>query len=391
MGQSVINGDGQYEVFVSNNQPTAYVVISDLKITAFFNIAINTQSTNLEVRRVEIDGAGSDSNGGALGGILSSSTGGETVSQILQDVYIHDLTDASATVIGAGGMADDNSTLNVVSKNTTVARLHNSQSGAEGYFLATGIFTNLSPGTVTVNIENLTIDTIVADSDAALGIAAISGVDGGGSSITGSVSNATIRHTSGGPNQAAIRASAIGLAAGGVQASDSSTVQLTLKNVVVDTTVNSNNVGCSAYILSTSLGGDGSSSAAATLTSQGGNLSSDTTCTPYFTQPTDQNNVGNLASTLGTLSNNGGYVPTIPLLQGSPAIDSGVTVAGLTTDARLATRPQGTAFDSGAYESPYSKTTASLAGTGENTGFYLFTALTILFLSSASLICKTKS
>jgi len=84
--------------------------------------------------------------------------------------------------------------------------------------------------------------------------------------------------------------------------------------------------------------------------SSGGNISDDASCNDYFTHPTDQTEVSGLASTLGPLTDNGGLVPTIPLLPGSPAIDAGVTVPGLTTDARGVSRPQCAAYDSGAYE-----------------------------------------
>jgi hypothetical protein len=49
------------------------------------------------------------------------------------------------------------------------------------------------------------------------------------------------------------------------------------------------------------------------------------------------------------------------LLETSPAVDAGVTVSGLTTDARGQTRPQGNAYDSGAYESPFTRTTTTPA------------------------------
>lgn len=84
--------------------------------------------------------------------------------------------------------------------------------------------------------------------------------------------------------------------------------------------------------------------------SAGGNISDDASCTSSFTQPTDKNNVASADLKLGTLGDYGGGVPTIPLSEGSIAIDSGVTVAGLTTDARGVTRPQCATYDSGAYE-----------------------------------------
>ncbi len=81
--------------------------------------------------------------------------------------------------------------------------------------------------------------------------------------------------------------------------------------------------------------------------SLGGNISDDDTCSSVMIEPSDINSTDPL---LGLLADNGGPVPTIPLLPGSIAIDSGTTVAGLTTDARGITRPQCAAFDSGAYE-----------------------------------------
>ena len=71
------------------------------------------------------------------------------------------------------------------------------------------------------------------------------------------------------------------------------------------------------------------------------------------TNTKDQNSLTTLASTLSPLANNGGAVPTRALINGSPAIDSGLTLANILTDARGVARPAGLAFDSGAYESPF--------------------------------------
>lgn len=54
---------------------------------------------------------------------------------------------------------------------------------------------------------------------------------------------------------------------------------------------------------------------------------------------------------LGPLADNGGPTLTMALLPGNPAIDAGVPVAGVTTDQRGVSRPQGTAPDIGAFES----------------------------------------
>jgi hypothetical protein len=54
---------------------------------------------------------------------------------------------------------------------------------------------------------------------------------------------------------------------------------------------------------------------------------------------------------LGPLADNGGPTLTMALLPGSPAIDAGIVVAGITTDQRGVARPQGAAPDIGAFES----------------------------------------
>jgi hypothetical protein len=82
------------------------------------------------------------------------------------------------------------------------------------------------------------------------------------------------------------------------------------------------------------------------ITSLGHNLFSDT---PAITlNPTDLVNTDPL---LGPLADNGGPTQTMALLPGSPAIDAGTEIAGITTDQRGITRPQGSAPDIGAFES----------------------------------------
>jgi hypothetical protein len=53
---------------------------------------------------------------------------------------------------------------------------------------------------------------------------------------------------------------------------------------------------------------------------------------------------------LGPLADNGGPTMTMALLPGSPALDAGSLVAGITTDQRGIPRPQGAAPDIGAFE-----------------------------------------
>lgn len=70
-------------------------------------------------------------------------------------------------------------------------------------------------------------------------------------------------------------------------------------------------------------------------------------------QPASANNLLDLtaaAARLGPLAGNGGGVMTLALLDGSPALDAAMTVAGLTLDQRGTARPQGAMPDIGAFE-----------------------------------------
>jgi predicted outer membrane repeat protein len=72
-------------------------------------------------------------------------------------------------------------------------------------------------------------------------------------------------------------------------------------------------------------------------------------------------NLSASAARIGTLANNGGPTQTIELLPGSPAINAGVAIAGVTTDQRGTARPQGGAVDVGAYERVATAATAQSA------------------------------
>ena len=80
------------------------------------------------------------------------------------------------------------------------------------------------------------------------------------------------------------------------------------------------------------------------LTSNGHNLEDDYTCN--LTASGDMRGVNPL---LGPLTADGDSL-VHPLRVGSPAIDHGVCLAGVTTDQRGVIRPQGSACDIGAYE-----------------------------------------
>lgn len=76
---------------------------------------------------------------------------------------------------------------------------------------------------------------------------------------------------------------------------------------------------------------------------------------------------GNLQANpkLGALSNNGGETDTMPLLDGSPAINAGNNSTCQSDDQRGVSRPQGPTCDLGAYEAtpPFVQTTAASAVT----------------------------
>jgi CSLREA domain-containing protein len=112
-------------------------------------------------------------------------------------------------------------------------------------------------------------------------------------------------------------------------------------------------------------GMSGSNCTGQPITSDGDNLSDDSTCFPASVALNDRV-VSSPQPLLGVLGSYGGFTPTIPLLAGSVAIDGvqhnaallcpGGTAPGpgtptpVTTDQRGVARPQGTACDIGAFE-----------------------------------------
>ena len=93
-------------------------------------------------------------------------------------------------------------------------------------------------------------------------------------------------------------------------------------------------------------GGNISTQSGSTFVSLGHNLFSDAPAVAL-----DLTDLINTDPKLGPLADNGGPTLTMALLPGSPAIDAGATVAGVTTDQRGVPRPQGAAPDIGAYQS----------------------------------------
>jgi CSLREA domain-containing protein len=76
---------------------------------------------------------------------------------------------------------------------------------------------------------------------------------------------------------------------------------------------------------------------------------------------------------LGTLASNGGPTQTVAPLPGSPAINAGISLSGLTVDQRGVSRPQGSQPDIGAYER------AATGATLQNRSFEYETRQAIVF------------
>ncbi len=98
-------------------------------------------------------------------------------------------------------------------------------------------------------------------------------------------------------------------------------------------------------------------------------------------------NASAAAARLGASADNGGATTTIELLPGSPAINAGIAIAGITTDQRGTSRTQGSAPDIGAYERV--ATSASL--TSSTFEFDTRQALVFNFSNDASVVFDRSS
>ncbi len=361
MGITTIDGvDSSYDHIDVQGSGTEEFKLTGLTLKNLHYSGVQVADANFVADQVEVygsadvDGVSTDM---AEGIVFQNNNPSQDLSVSLTNIHVHHLyspvSSAMNGILISGNSNTGATTLSM--NNITVDNLHSSTMD-----IVNGVALSMFNGVehdINGSISNVTV-TDLENTQSATGVALV-----GLGAATGilDMNNVTISRIHGSLGQ---YGGSGGIAISGGTSAASSTINA--RNVVVnDVLTDSTPSGCIAADLTSLIGGSGVPSL--TINSLGGNLSDDTTCSPYFTQTTDRNNITNLASTLGSLSDNGGYVPTIPLLQGSPAIDSGVTVAGLMQDARLAARPQGTAYDSGAYESPFTKpAVATLASTGEN-------------------------
>jgi len=342
--QTIINGAGEYEVYNVNSVEIGEVIFRQLTIRAYKEFAIGSAESVIKVEEVEIDGTNSiPGDGQGLGGILVAAG-----SATIDHVYIHDLEGNGLNgLFGISIQTEQNLNVSADISNVSITDLFSSDSLVSGLALASGLFSGtLTPGTIDVSASNMTFDSFSNVTNAVTGVSVIGTVAGGQSNINLELYNSTFNNLEGGVG---VLGSSASLATAGVALNESDQV---LIDILVKNSILAGEDSCLIFGDAASALGAGVSAGTIVenLSSSGGNISDDTSCADSFTDPTDQNNVDPADLMLGTLSDNGGSVPTIPLLPGSIAIDSGTTVAGLTTDARGITRPQCSAYDSGAYE-----------------------------------------
>lgn len=292
----------------------------------------------------------------------------------ISNVYIHDTLGAGVTVIAAGGAVINQ--VDVEVENLTVYNANSPSKVMGGISMSAGEDQNNSSHTINARIRN---STFTDDSENySYGIFAVAQSP----SSTGSsdVMNLTLENVTVVGHAIDGMFPASGIVTGAFTGPGSTaSITTTTKNVLAaNNQVNSAVGNCIAF----PFGGGGTESA--TITSLGNNIADDASC--GFTSTGDQENVPDIMSTLGPLQDNGGSVPTMALLTGSPAIDAGATISGLAVDQRGVARPQCAAFDVGAYEydgecsavltnnsgnGASADPTTTLASTGDNLWQYL--------------------
>ena len=381
MGETTIDGLGLYTLFDYTSTTYTPFTVTDMKITGlkFGAILAKGGGSSISFSRLDIDGNNADTAQTYFGlGVVDDGT--FTTNVTIQDVYVHGFVLSNGNggfqAITVANNSDEN--LSADFQNVTISDVSN-DGLAQGLTLNANV--NATPpggvGRTTGTAENITIDNITSTLAIASGLGSVAfGIE---NTVILTASNVTISelHAITGNLFPGIGTAAIFAATAGSDNVLQPHATLNVSNAHI-----TDSESCLSLDMGPLIGTLGTG--LTTITSQGGNLTDDTTCTPFFTQPTDKHNLTNLKDLLAPLADNGGYVPTMALMQGSPAIDSGVTLAGLTTDARGSARPQGTAYDSGAYESPYSKTTTStstLANTGENMSLLMMASMVTLISS----------
>jgi hypothetical protein len=363
MGETIVNGDGQWQAFSNNPSNPATLSVQQLTVTAYRNFALFSVQGSVVLGQFEVDGTGVVFDPGpssAGGGIAIANNSATPISVNVSDVYIHDLAGTVDNFFVMAILASDNEDTTATVDRVTISNVSNTGT-LSGIMIGTGVLgSGAGPGQATGTLRNITISGLSSQASAALGVVSTTVAEVSHTTQL-TLQNATITGVTGATGMFG-QSSAVAAVAGNPTDGPVNESYLIMQNVLLA----DSDTACSVVDLTPIIGGVGA--ATVDITSTGGNLSDDNTCSSYFTHPTDQNNVAALAASLSPLADNGGYVPTMALLETSPAVDAGVTVSGLTTDARGQARPQGNAYDSGAYESPFTRTTTPAPPTDDGEG-----------------------
>ena len=260
--------------------------------------------------------------------------------------------------------------MNGTFQNTTIDNVHNTVGPVDGFMMSVGVFFGPggSTGTINATINNVTISDVTSANIAAP-FASVAFAAGGNANVNTTVNNATITGVRGitevsGP-LTGIKSAAFYSATLGIGSGDVGTAVVNVSNTLLaDNLSDGVSSNCMASDITSNFGGSGSGNSV--INSLGHNISDDSSCSA-FTSQGDQQNINNILSTLGPLQNNGGVVPTRALLPGSPAIASGSSVLGVTTDARGIARPS-TCPSVGAFQFEGAVCAASTTSGGSNAG-----------------------
>lgn len=336
--QTIIDGDsGQYRMFDANTTG-GQMTISDMKLTAFFDNAVSIQTTTGAGMLSNLDVDGQDADGG---GVFLKSDGAGISTFSSNNVYVHDLS-KNGDSLGFSISRDGAGTTNAVITNTTVANVTSTGGGggAYGFGMYSGVSGGSSGGgTLNVNVTNVTIDNL-SGADFVAPFYALAFGTNLNSSVTANVSFATITGTRGSSQvigSQTLDSAAFYAISGGFNSGFTGTSTINVKNsLFADNLTDGESRNCGLLDATAALSGTGTG--VSVINSLGHNISDDASCSG-FTQTGDQQNLQNIISNLGPLQDNGGVVPTRALLAGSPAISSGSSVLGVTTDARGIARP----------------------------------------------------
>jgi CSLREA domain-containing protein/uncharacterized repeat protein (TIGR01451 family) len=308
-------------------------------------------------------------------------------------VTIDGLTIRNGTALNGGGVYDG-STQTLTISNSVVTANHSTGDGGGIFSTDSGSLaltrTVVSANTAThgagidVDFGSMSIHESTLNSNVATGIGGGLYVEGlGSATVTSSTITANQASDGAGVNNGAgggsitltnttVSANVASFQGGGIFTSPGGSASTTLNHATFSGNgaasggdaiyINSGAVSMTGSILANSTtGSDCAGSAIGSVSSGGHNLIETNGCT--ITGDATGNLLG-LDPNLGALADNGGPTLTHALLAGSPAIDA-AGASGPATDQRGVPRPQGLAFDIGAFEVPSGPQTLTVTTTDD--------------------------